>query len=117
MKKHYWHFFHDEPVYGYARTTRLCSCDGKITICKILHFDSEIGAVILFCFVFFSVDSPSDQVLNCSLPPSPPRLPPSPLPQPEGVGAVTLFAQLEGEGENPLQWKEEVHQKCKKIVF
>ena len=33
-----------------------------------------------FFFVFFSVDSPSDQVLNCSLPPSPPKLPP-PTPQ------------------------------------
>ena len=47
----------------------------------------------------------------------PPRLPPSPLPQPEGVGAVTLLAQLERDGENPLQWKEEVHQKCKKNLI
>ena len=42
---------------------------------------------------------------------------PPPLPKPEGVGAVTLFAQLEGEGEKPLQWKEEVHPKCKKMYF
>ena len=67
-------------VYEYARTTQLCSCDEKITICKILHFDSEIGAVILFCFVFFFSGLTKWSSLELQSSPLSSKAPPLPTP-------------------------------------
>ena len=111
----FWHFFHDEPGCEYVWTTWLCSCDGKITICKILHFDSEIGAVIfLFCNFF----QRTHQVIKSRIAVFPPLLescPPTPPTQRSRCCPPSCPTRRRGK--NPVTRRRRCIKSVKKSYF